>query len=106
MRGGMGLKEPCSMLVLQPQSGTELLLSPCKLAHGDCVLGEEQPEWFILCGEVRCFWKHTGKQQHHHLLSWSQLYSSTGNTVSSGVYLGQPSPSVFLLFFIHGHIIK
>lgn len=54
----------------------------------------------------RCFWKHTEKQQHHHLLSWAQLYSSTGNTVSSGMHLGQSSPSEFLLFLIHGHIIK
>lgn len=41
--------------VSQPQPGTELLPSPCKLAHGGCVLGEEQPEWFTLCGEAKVF---------------------------------------------------
>lgn len=52
---GVGLKEPCSTLVLQPWPATELLPSPCKLTHGDCVLREEQPEWFTLCGEVKVF---------------------------------------------------
>lgn len=39
LREGVGSEEPCLRLALQPQLGTELCPSPCKLAHGDHVLG-------------------------------------------------------------------
>lgn len=41
LRGGVGWEEPCPDLALQPQPGTELHPSLCKLARGDHVLGEE-----------------------------------------------------------------